>query len=269
MRPIGEVDGADRYIAPVPTLDDAPLVLLPPSEGKAAGGRRQPTAGTFSRSLARPRAQVREALGATLAAGGPPERVLGVRGALLEAALDATRRVVAGRPLLLPAWERYTGVVWGHLDAATLSAGDRERILVPSGLYGITTAEDPIADYRLKLSVSLTGLGGLARFWRPIVTEALCRVAAGRTIVTMLPVEHAAVVDEAVLGEVCDVVDVRFLDDRGSRTVGHAAKAAKGAAARTLLLGGLPALERFRFEGWRAECADDHLAIISPPGASS
>ena len=243
--------------------DPAPIVLLPPSEGKAPGGTRVGGTGAFARRLARPRTAVRQALGHMLL-DDRVTKVLGVRGDLLEAAVAATRQVVGGRPPLLPAWRRYTGVVWGHLDPGSLSTQDRGRVLVPSGLYGVTTAEDPIADYRLKLSVSLDEVGNLARFWRPHVTRALMESVAGRTVVAMLPDEHAAAVDLDRLAEVCDLVEVRFVSPSGARTVGHAAKATKGVAARTVLLEGSGALESFSWEGWRARRVGSAVDIVSP-----
>ena len=245
------------------TAAPAPIVLLPPSEGKAPGGTREGGTGAFARRLARPRTAVREALGHMLLADRVT-KVLGVRGDLLDAAVVATRQIVGGRPPLLPAWQRYTGVVWGHLDPGSLSTLDRGRVLIPSGLYGVTTAEDPIADYRLKLSVSLDEVGNLARFWRPHVTRALMESVAGRTVVAMLPDEHAAAVDLDRLAEVCDLVEVRFVSQTGARTVGHAAKATKGVAARTVLLEGLGALETFSWKGWRARCVGSSVDIVSP-----
>lgn len=243
---------------------DELLVLLPPSEGKASGGARGLSGGTFSRSLARPRAEVRRALASVLNDPSRSARVLGVQGALLEDARAATRRLVGGRPPLLPAWQRYTGVVWEHLEASSLTIEQRRRVLVPSGLYGITTADDPIADYRLKLSVSLGGIGSLARFWRPSLTRALRPVVAGRSVVVMLPKEHAAAIDHTALAAVCELVEVRFVDRGGSRSVGHAAKAVKGVAARVLLEGGLSELETLRSAGWTARRSSVGIDVVAP-----
>ena len=241
----------------------APIVLLPPSEGKAPGGARGGATGAFARRLARPRTAVREALGQALDDDVLAARALGVRGELLDIALAASRQVVAGRPPLLPAWQRYTGVVWGHLDPSSLSADVRARVLVPSGLYGVTTAEDLIADYRLKLSVSLEGVGNLARYWRPHVTRALSTTVAGRTVVAMLPEEHSAAIDLDGLAGTCDLVEVRFVNSEGSRSVGRVAKATKGLAARATLLGGLEALEAFSMDGWRARRTETGIDIVS------
>ena len=154
-----------------------PLLLLPPSEGKAHGGRRPGRPDAFAEELRLPRAAVLAELSDVLGSRTrpPPEAVFGVRGELLERAVAATADLVAGTAAVLPAWRRYSGVVWAGLEPATLTPADRRRILVPSGLYGLTTAADPVADYRLKLLVSLGRLGRLSTFWRPFVTAVAGR----------------------------------------------------------------------------------------------
>ena len=87
------------------------------------------------------------------------ERALRVHGVLLERAIESSRAVAQGRARLLPAWRRYNGVVWSHLDPVTSSPAHRRRILVPSGLYGVTTAQDHIGDYRMKMNAVLAPVG--------------------------------------------------------------------------------------------------------------
>lgn len=243
-----------------------PLLLLPPSEGKAAGGRPPARPGSFDEALAHPRAQVLEELGQLLRSPGPAlqARVLGVRGELLDRAVAATHALVAGGAPVLPAWRRYTGVVWAALDPGTLTAGDRRRLLVPSGLYGITSAADPVADYRLKLLVSLGRLGRLSAFWRPEVTTALAARARGRVVVDLLPAEHAHAVDLGALAGVARVVRARFVSADGTRAVGHDAKWAKGRLARTLLDQGLDGAPGFRAGGWRATVDGDTVTVVAP-----
>ena len=234
------------------TVAPAPFVLLPPSEGKAPGGTRAGCAGTFDAALRGPRRAVRAALADALA--GPPAarpKLFGATGALLDRAVAATTSLVEGRPPRLPAWQRYTGVVWTELEPDSLEAADRRHILVPSAVYGVTTAEDRIADHRIKLSVRLGDLGVLARFWQPTVTAALARHCADSTVVDLLPVEHAAAVDWATLAAAATVVRVRFVTSTG-RAVGHDAKAAKGAFARTVLTRGLDGATSFSWRGWTA-----------------
>lgn len=243
-----------------------PLLLLPPSEAKADGGRPVGRPDAFADELAGPRAGVLAELERVLRSRRPAvqDRVLGVRGELLTRALAATDALVAGTAPVLPAWKRYTGVVWAALEPATLSPGARRRVLVPSGLYGLTTAADPVADHRLKLMVSLGRLGRLSTFWRPEVTAALARRTAGRTVVDLLPAEHAHAVDLAALARVGRVVRVRFVAADGARAVGHGAKSAKGRLARVLLDDGLDGVGGFVFDGWRAEVDGDVVTVTAP-----
>jgi len=243
-----------------------PLLLLPPSEGKTLGGRPAGRPDSFAEDLCQPRAAVVAELGRVLRSASASTRaaVLGVRGELLERALAATVELVDGTAPVLPAWQRYSGVVWAGLDPGTLPPADRRRILVPSGLYGVTTAADPVADYRLKLLVSLGRLGRLSTFWRPTVTPALCRRARGRVVVDLLPAEHAHALDLTALAPSTRVVQVRFVGADGRRAVGHEAKSAKGRLARVVLDEGLEAVHDFAFEGWRTTVDDDLVTVVAP-----
>lgn len=236
--------------------DGPVIVLLPPSEGKAPGGRGRwsPASGAFAR-LAPARTAVAEAV---LAA---PPTVFGARGELAERAAGAARAVATGTTPALPAWQRFTGVVWQHLDPATLPSADRRRIVVPSGLLGLCRGTDPTPDFRLKLSVSLPGLGRLDRWWRPQLTEALA--ATRGPIVDLLPTEHAAALDLGALGR-RRVVRVDFVAPDGRGAAGHAAKAVKGILARQLLLDGLDVVDGFTWQGWRAELDGDVVIVTGP-----
>lgn len=220
-------------------------VLLPPSEGKATGGRGRwrETSGTFGRRLGAARTDVVEALGRTTLS----ETKLGVRpGPLLERATAANAAVAGRRARALPAHARYTGVVWEHLQPHTLDADVRRRILVPSALLGLVTAEDPVPDHRLKFDVSLHDIGRLDRFWRPHLTAAIKHhVRPQDTLVELLPQEHTAAVDLDDVAKRRHLVRTTF-----AGTTGHDAKAVKGALARHLLTNGLEA--PFAWNGWRA-----------------
>jgi cytoplasmic iron level regulating protein YaaA (DUF328/UPF0246 family) len=208
-------------------------LLLPPSEGKAPGGGRprwRPGSGRFRR-LASGRTAVAEALASV---EGGDERLLGARGDLLERAREANRRLVDGPTL--PAWQRFTGVVWDHLAPGGLGGRARARaedsVLVVSAVTGLSAWSDPVPDFRLKLSVSLDGLGRLDRFWRPTLSALLDAHLVGRTVVDLLPNEHrAAWVPSPDRYELIRPV----LTTPDGRPAGHDAKAAKGLLARALL----------------------------------
>ena len=242
------------------------LVLVPPSEAKTPGGTLRVGVGAFDAALEDDRRRVIEALLATLkgSTARRQEIVLNARGPLLERALEATRRLAEDRVPRLAAWQRYSGVVWSHLAPASLGPAQRRRILIPSSLYGITTAEDRIADFRLKMNVGVAPLGTMSTFWRPKVTPVLAAHAKRSTIVNLLPLEHEAALDLGELARTRHVVRVQFIDGEGGTTVGHDAKAVKGILARTLLTEGLDSLSIFEWQGWRSVPFEGTFQIVSP-----
>ena len=213
------------------------VILLPPSEGKAPGGGGPAWSvddGRFGSQLAAGRTRVVNAL--RRAKGGTAKQ-LGAKADLLGAAKAANLSAL-GAPTL-PAHERFTGVVWGHLAPGTRPARARRRaeagVLVLSALTGITAWSDPVPDFRLKLSASLPPVGNLARFWRPTLSALLDDHLSGHTVVDLLPNEHRA----------AWIPDLERYDLRrpalvfpDGRPAGHGGKAAKGLLARALLVSG-------------------------------
>jgi uncharacterized protein len=231
-----------------------PILLLPPSEGKEPGGTATVSPGFFDQELAQARGAVKKALKAELKdlSSKRAEAIFKARGELAERAVQATKAYVANKAAVLPAYERYRGVVWAHLDPSTLRASERKRIWIPSALFGITTANDLIADYRLTFHVGLEGLGNLGGFWREPLSQVIAQKANGRIVVDLLPNEHRTAIDDQALASVVEHVRVNFVAANGKSAAGHNAKAVKGAVARTILDEGLGTLRRFRWNGWRA-----------------
>jgi hypothetical protein len=242
------------------------FVLVPPSQGKASGGRRHGACSTFDAVLAEPRRELREALRAYLATAtiSQCESTLSARGPLLENALARTREILEGDPPLLPAWRRYEGVVWTHLAPESLAPSQRRRILIPSGLYGLLAGDDHIGEYRLKMNARVPPLPSLARFWRSSVTQALLGRCARATIVNFLPQEHAASIDMAQLAHRARVIDVQFVTADEARAVGHDAKAVKGELAGAVVREGVAALLVPWRLGWRVERRGDDVVVIAP-----
>jgi len=211
-------------------------LLLPPSEGKAENGDPSrpwaPRSGAFGAALEALRAQVvvqlRKEKGGT-------QKLLGVGGAHLTRAQSSNIKIV-GAPCL-PAWQRYTGVVWDHLDLASLTATERnafvKRIIVPSGLLGLVRADDPLPDYRLKMEARLAPFGTMSKWWRDEITDALVAVVKKKVVVDLLPNEHRAAINWDLLN---NVVRVDLVSHSGAVVGGHNAKAAKGLLARHLLV---------------------------------
>jgi cytoplasmic iron level regulating protein YaaA (DUF328/UPF0246 family) len=188
------------------------LILLPPSEGKAPGGDGPPwSPGTMAVAELDPaRQQVLAALGRTH-----------------PAAIEPTCAAI----------ERYTGVLYRELDAASLRGTARTRlrrdVRIVSGLWGLVAPADPIPDYRLKMSARVEPLGRMAAWWKPQLTEALAPQVRGAVVWDLLPNEHAAAVDWTVLAPRRRIT-VRFVD-ADDRTVSHWNKLLKGSIVRWLL----------------------------------
>jgi cytoplasmic iron level regulating protein YaaA (DUF328/UPF0246 family) len=181
-------------------------------------------------------------------------RITGIKGAAHVRAVAANRSVRDGP--VMPASQRYQGVVWDHLEPTALSTTAQRRartsVLITSALHGIAGWDEPIPDYKLKMSTRLAPLGSLAGFWRQPVTAVLAGLAAEvDLVVDLLPLDHAKVVAFDELP--APTVHVVFTT-RSGRAIGHGAKAAKGRFARHLLeVGGDPrrAATSFDWDGWR------------------
>ncbi|MCU1363161.1 MAG: hypothetical protein JWM55_989 [Acidimicrobiaceae bacterium] len=247
-------------------MTERPLVLLPPSLTKASGGRRPTRPGLFDQQLATSRRSVREALYQRVATATAKELevLLNARGALLREALDASLALGESPSRVTPAWRRYQGVVWSHLEAETLSTSLRRRLLIPSGLYGLVSGEDPIEDYRLAMGASLAPLGRLARFWKGELTQLLANYRPRAPLVNLLPAEHAASIDFDALSLGRRVFTVRFLSPEGDRAVGHDAKAVKGVLARRTLLEGVDSLDGVAWNGWTVRLEGSEVLVYAP-----
>ncbi len=243
----------------------AAYVLLPPSESKEPGGRLQAAPGVFDVALGPSRARVLQAMGDLVANATPQElsKVLRVRGALLERALEATRQLVEARAPVMPAWQRYNGVVWAHLDPGSLKDRQRGRILIPSGLYGLSSSTDLIGDYRLTMKAALRGLGSVTSFWRPTLVEVLGQME-GASFVNLLPKEHHAAID-GLATATTRMVHVAFRRDGGLGVAGHDAKAVKGLVARRVLEDGVEAIGDFHWRSWRGRRREGRYEVVESP----
>jgi cytoplasmic iron level regulating protein YaaA (DUF328/UPF0246 family) len=255
--------------------------VLPPSEGKAPGGRKPwvPESGRFA-DFGPTRREVATALATAMAGGVDAQRrLLGVGGALLERAATANAALV-GSPAL-PAHERYRGVVHDHLDVASLAPPERRRanasVVILSALLGAVALTDPVPDYKLKMGTSLPGLGPVARLWSAVLPEGLAALGRRGETLDLLPGEHAA----AWQPRGPRVTHVRFEqpapDGDRVRAVGHGAKAVKGTLARYVIEnpGQLhDVLPEFTWEGWtfdpgasrQGSRSDDGLVVFLAPG---
>jgi cytoplasmic iron level regulating protein YaaA (DUF328/UPF0246 family) len=222
------------------------LVLLPPSEGKAAGGDgpavgRRPVLSTPD--LARGRSDLLDAL--RRAARTDPAalaRGLRVPAGVAAAALAADAR--ARTAPTMPALDRYTGVVYQALGHASLTPASRRRaedlVLVSSGLWGVVRGGDLVPDYRVPASGTVPGLGGVTAHWRGPLAAAMPGVVGDHAVLDLRSTDYSGMWRPT--GELAErVVAVRVLAQRGAGTrrttsvVSFHAKTVKGLVVRHLV----------------------------------
>ncbi|WP_199430263.1 peroxide stress protein YaaA [Qaidamihabitans albus] len=208
------------------------LVLLPPSETKAAGGAGPPLdLGALSFAELNP---VRRKLADELV-----DLAQDVPAALRALELSPRQEDEVARNARLwsapttPAVRRYTGVLYDALDIAGFGRAElaraEQRLAVASALFGLVRAADPIPAYRLSGGNTLPAAGSLRALWRPVLEPALA--GTGGLVVDLRSGPYAA------LARVPGAVTVRVVTDDGTgrrRTVSHHNKAHKGTLAATL-----------------------------------
>ncbi|MEU8465038.1 peroxide stress protein YaaA [Streptomyces sp. NPDC029003] len=223
------------------------LVLLPPSEGKAAGGSGAPLdPGSLSLpGLAGARAAVLEEL-VELCSGDElkAREVLGLSEGLRgEVAKNAALRGAVARP----AGEVYTGVLYDALGLAELPAPARalaERsLLVFSGLWGAVRVTDRIPSYRCSMGVKLPGLGALGAHWRTPMASVMPQAAGDGLVLDLRSSAYASAWkpkgETAGRTATVRVLHAQVVDGVEKRSVvSHFNKATKGRLVRDLLLAG-------------------------------
>lgn len=213
-----------------------PVILLPPSKGKASGGGGAPYASTLVRHpLAAARRELLEV--AVASADEPDDAALCRRCGVPPARIAATRRELRALPTAgtMPANERYTGVVHRNAGLGGLNvAGAGAAVFVVSALMGLVGLGEAVPAYHLEFSSSLPGLGGVAGFWRDRLLEELLRVLGGSRVWDLLPAEHARMWPEGLRKEL-SVIGVRFVRPDGSAANAARTKVAKGLLAAHLI----------------------------------
>ncbi|MFI1757091.1 peroxide stress protein YaaA [Streptomyces sp. NPDC020571] len=240
------------------------LVLLPPSEGKAASGRGAPLK-TGSLSLPGLTAAREAVLGELVELCAADEEkareVLGLSEGLRGEVAKNVELLTAGAR---PAGEIYTGVLYDALDLASLDAAAKRRaarsLLVFSGLWGAVRVTDRIPSYRCSMGVKLPGLGALGAHWRAPMAEVLPEAAGNGLVLDLRSAAYAAAWKPK--GEVASrTATVRVLHAPTRKVVSHFNKATKGRIVRSLLASGTapagPAelVEALRDLGYEVEAA--------------
>lgn len=211
-------------------------ILLPPSETKRSGGGSVCAADALAHDTA-----LRAARGRVRAA------LLDLCSGDAEAAAKALKLGVKNRDELLhnlrldsagamPAIERYTGVLYDALGAASLDSGARSwlgsHVSVQSALFGLLSADDAIPAYRLSASSRLPALcSPLARVWA--AAHAAIDWSAFGWVLDLRSKDYAGLAPLPVdAGHRLHIV--QRVDGGEVRALNHFNKAAKGDLVRRL-----------------------------------
>jgi uncharacterized protein len=148
---------------------------------------------------------------------------------------------------VLPAVDRYTGVLYDGLGAASLPAAARAwvdaHVVIASALFGLVRASDPIPLYRLSGSTTLPDLS-LKRHWRDTVAAALA--GAGEWILDARSESYVG------LGPAPAGSAFLHVETVGGRALNHFNKHAKGALVRTMAETAAEAESREDLLAWAA-----------------
>ncbi|WP_395137645.1 YaaA family protein [Armatimonas sp.] len=164
-------------------------ILLPPSEGKTDPhrGTSLELASLSFPELSEPRRLVLDAL--TTLCTTDPCGACATLGLTSNQSAEVVRNQHLWSAPTAPAWQIYSGVLYGQLDAASLTVAQRTRLAgrvwIASALFGFVGFTDRIPAYRLSSETTLPGIGSLARFWRDSLTPLLLRVDESELIVDL------------------------------------------------------------------------------------
>jgi cytoplasmic iron level regulating protein YaaA (DUF328/UPF0246 family) len=219
------------------------LILLPPSEGKAAPRRGRPLdlEELSFPGLTDARAQLLAAL-VDLCRDDPPGAAIALGLGPTQADLVALDAGIPTAPAAR-ADRLYTGVLYDALGLATLDGVARRRaarwLAIQSSLFGVVRVGDRIPAYRLSGDTTLPGVGKVSSWWRGHLDGAMAEAVGGGLLVDLRSTTYAAFWRP----DSPRTASVRVLHESGGRrsVVSHFNKATKGRLVRALLEdGGTP-----------------------------
>ncbi|MCU1578603.1 MAG: peroxide stress protein YaaA [Rhodoglobus sp.] len=144
------------------------LLVLPPSETKRDGGRDDTSLALASLGFPALTPQRRTAIAALRALSRNLKAAAGGLRLGPGQRFEIDRNRTLGASPVMPALDRYTGVLYEGLDAATMSPSSREfageHVVISSALFGLLRADDLIPAYRLSYNSRLPGVS-LRKLW--------------------------------------------------------------------------------------------------------
>ncbi|GAB3385653.1 peroxide stress protein YaaA [Humibacter soli] len=247
------------------------LILLPPSESKRPGGRGRSTLDLDRLRFPSLSDARRATAGALVALSRSDDATHAAKALAIPPTLvgELQTNVALCESPVMPAIDRYTGVLYDALDAATLPAEARRHlgrsVVIHSAVFGPVGALDRIPDYRMSAASRLPGIR-LRELWAKEITSAL-RDEPG-PLIDLRSESYAAL---GPLGDRGDAVFIRVVtegDDGRRKALNHFNKHAKGLLVRAY------ALERPRVRsvagfvdwarsaGFRTEYAGDREVLL-------
>lgn len=216
------------------------LLILPPSESKEPGGEEGTALDLGRLSFNELTPQRLLVLDAVTALSSDPDAMAkalkvgpGLRG-------EAERNRELATSATMPALERFTGVLFDALGAATLEPKARDfanaTVAIHSALFGLVGAGDPIPAYRLSHDSRLPGLS-LKRTWSVPIAGVL---AEREGLILDLRSEAYAALGPLPRRADCHFVRVVADDAQGlRRALNHFNKKGKGEFVRAVVEAGI------------------------------
>ena len=224
-----------------------PLVLLAPSEEKAEGGHVGRLPETSAQKW------VREKLVEVVVHGGPQawEKAFSVKGMALGKACEEALALRHPVPLLA-ALDRYQGVAFGALDAASLPKESWSQVFILSNLRGLIRGDELVPPYKLKLS----GIPSLKAHWQRHLQSLLESIPEG-PLWELLPGDHASLLK----GWARPRHTVEISSEEG-KAISHFSKLYRGRVARWILShnqGDPSKVKRGKIEGCAWAGSEDNM----------
>lgn len=236
-------------------------ILLPPAEGKKAGGnplapdmfdyRASNTFNYFS-ELNPERRRLIDAVQQAIENGDDLEKIFGVKGSALEEAIQVNLNIY--KAPRMAALDRYSpGVMYQALDFPGLPTGAQRRFLentiIFSGMFGLLRPDDLIPNYRLRMDAVVPGIGKVSRYWRPYISPMLNELLKDRFVWNLLPAAHQEAWEDAHTYR--QMVEIKFLlEEKGvRRPLTHGVKPLRGQLVNFIVREGLEDLEGLK--AWR------------------
>ncbi|MCU1405298.1 MAG: peroxide stress protein YaaA [Glaciihabitans sp.] len=216
------------------------LILLPPSETKRDGGVPGSSLDVRGLSFSSLEQSRRHALAELQVLSGDPEaaaRALKIGPSLH---FELARNSTVGSSPLLPAMDRYTGVLYDALDTASLDSSARaflaDNVVIASALFGLVGAGDGIPAYRMSHNSRLQDLRPKAH-WRSVISAALAEHSG-----LILDLRSEAYVELGPIPSGANSAYLRLVADGPDgvrRALNHFNKKGKGEFVRALAQSGI------------------------------